>query len=111
MKVGWFKSWEAAVWTKIKKQNNSKVELPAVYIIVVFFFSWLPYIIISRATYIYHFYLSVPLLCLATTYFINKYWNTRHWESRCHSPICFSCDSVYCVLPSNFRDACFHVIR
>ena len=47
------------------------------YIVVVFFFSWLPYIIISRATYIYHFYLSVPLLCLAITYFINKYWNTR----------------------------------
>ena len=52
-------------------------ELPAVFIIVVFFFSWLPYILISRATYIYHFYLSVPLLCLAITYFINQYWNTR----------------------------------
>jgi len=63
---------------KLRSQNISKwVNLPAVYIIVVFFFSWLPYVIISRATYIYHFYLSVPLLCLATTYFINKYWNTR----------------------------------
>jgi dolichyl-phosphate-mannose--protein O-mannosyl transferase len=62
---------------KSRKQNNPKLKLPEVYIIVVFFFSWLPYIIISRATYIYHFYLSVPLLCLATTYFINKYWNTR----------------------------------
>jgi hypothetical protein len=62
---------------KLGKQKNFKLELPAVYIIVVFLFSWLPYIIISRATYIYHFYLSVPLLCLATTYFINKTWNTR----------------------------------
>jgi len=53
-------------------------DLPAIFIVAVFFFSWLPYIIISRATYIYHFYLSVPLLCLAITYFINKYWNTRN---------------------------------
>ena len=52
-------------------------DLPAIFIVVVFFFSWLPYVFISRATYIYHFYLSVPLLCLAITYFINKYWNTR----------------------------------
>ena len=52
-------------------------DIPAIYITVVFFFSWLPYIFIGRATYIYHFYLSVPLLCLATTYFINKYWHTR----------------------------------
>jgi dolichyl-phosphate-mannose-protein mannosyltransferase len=52
-------------------------DLPAIYIVVVFFFTWLPYVFIGRATYVYHFYLSVPLLCLATTYFINKYWNTR----------------------------------
>ena len=50
-------------------------DLPIIFITVVFFFSWLPYILISRATYTYHFYLSVPLLCLALTYFINKYWN------------------------------------
>lgn len=53
-------------------------DLPAIFIVFVFFFSWLPYVFIGRATYIYHFYLSVPLLCLAITYFINKYWNTRN---------------------------------
>jgi dolichyl-phosphate-mannose--protein O-mannosyl transferase len=52
-------------------------DLSAIFIVVVFFFSWLPYVLIGRATYIYHFYLSVPLLCLGITYFINKYWNTR----------------------------------
>jgi dolichyl-phosphate-mannose-protein mannosyltransferase len=52
-------------------------DIPAIYITVVFFFTWLPYIFIGRATYIYHFYLSVPLLCLAITYFINKYWHLR----------------------------------
>ena len=52
-------------------------DLAAIFTVVIFFFSWLPYIFISRVIYIYHFYLSVPLLCLAITYFINKYWNTR----------------------------------
>jgi len=58
-----------------KRFNIKQADLPIVFIVVIFFFSWLPYIIISRATYIYHFYLSVPLLCLAATYFINKYWS------------------------------------
>lgn len=47
----------------------------AIYIGVIYLFSWLPYVLISRATFIYHYYLCVPLLCLAITYFINKYWN------------------------------------
>ncbi len=58
-----------------EKISSKGFDLSGVYILVVFFFAWLPYVIISRATYIYHFYLSVPLLCLATTYFINKFWN------------------------------------
>jgi dolichyl-phosphate-mannose-protein mannosyltransferase len=49
----------------------------ALYIVTVFIFSWLIYVIVGRATYIYHFYLSVPLIILAITYFINKYWNTK----------------------------------
>jgi dolichyl-phosphate-mannose--protein O-mannosyl transferase len=72
------KLWRRLSGQKLQKHISSKGwNLPAVFIIVIFFFSWLPYILISRATYIYHFYLSVPLLCLAITYFINKYWNTR----------------------------------
>jgi 4-amino-4-deoxy-L-arabinose transferase-like glycosyltransferase len=50
-------------------------DITAIFIAVVFLFSWLPYALIGRATYIYHFYLSVPLLCLAITYFINRYWH------------------------------------
>jgi len=50
-------------------------DVAAIFIGVVFLFSWLPYVLIGRATYIYHFYLSVPLLCLATAYFINRYWH------------------------------------
>jgi dolichyl-phosphate-mannose-protein mannosyltransferase len=66
--------------SSVRKQISIRAQgwdIPAIYITVVFFFTWLPYVFIGRATYIYHFYLSVPLLCLAITYFINKYWHLR----------------------------------
>jgi len=48
-----------------------------VFIVVVFFFSWLPYVFISRVTFMYHFYPSVPFLCLASAYLVNQYWHTK----------------------------------
>ncbi len=50
-------------------------DIPAIYIVVAYLASLLPYMLISRATFTYHYYLSVPLLCLAATYFINKMWH------------------------------------
>jgi dolichyl-phosphate-mannose-protein mannosyltransferase len=47
------------------------------FIITFFFFQWLPYAIISRVTFLYHFYISVPFLCLASAYFLSKYWSTK----------------------------------
>jgi dolichyl-phosphate-mannose--protein O-mannosyl transferase len=52
-------------------------DVAAIFIAVVFFFSWLPYVFISRLTYIYHFYLAMPFLCLASAYLINRYWHTK----------------------------------
>ncbi len=52
-------------------------DIAPIFIITVFFFSWIPYTFLSRVTFIYHFYVSVPLLCLATAYFISKYWNSK----------------------------------
>jgi dolichyl-phosphate-mannose-protein mannosyltransferase len=52
-------------------------DVAAIFIAVVFFFSWLPYVFISRLTYIYHFYLAMPFFCLASAYLINRYWHTR----------------------------------
>ena len=60
----------------LKDQPDSK-EVAAVFIMSLFFFSWIPYVFLSRGTFIYHFYVSVPFLCLATAYFINKYWNKK----------------------------------
>ncbi len=63
---------------EIPKQNsNRRWDIAAIFIVVVFFSSWIPYIFISRVTFIYHFYVSMPFLCLASAYFINKYWNKK----------------------------------
>jgi dolichyl-phosphate-mannose--protein O-mannosyl transferase len=65
---------------KIFKKQFSfslKNNLPAVFILVIFFFQWLVYIFISRITFIYHFYSNVPLLCLGSAFIVNKYWNNK----------------------------------
>lgn len=54
-----------------------EIGLPALFAITFFFFQWVPYMFISRITFIYHFYLNVPFLCLATAHFINKYWSNK----------------------------------
>ena len=59
------------LWSRLSKSSvGERVSIrgkgwdtPAIYIVVVYLFSWLPYVLIGRATYIYHYYLSVPLLC------------------------------------------------
>jgi len=48
------------------------------FIVTIFFFQWLPYALISRTLFLYHFYFNVPLLALATAYFLNESWN-RKW--------------------------------
>jgi dolichyl-phosphate-mannose-protein mannosyltransferase len=59
------------------KRFNLKNNLPAIFIIVLFFFQWLPYVLISRVVFIYHFYSNVPFLCLAPAFLISKYWSNK----------------------------------
>jgi dolichyl-phosphate-mannose--protein O-mannosyl transferase len=59
------------------KRFNLKNNLPAIFIIVFFFFQWLPYVLISRVVFIYHFYSNVPFLCLAPAFLISKYWGNK----------------------------------
>jgi dolichyl-phosphate-mannose-protein mannosyltransferase len=66
--------------TKIVRASGKRVGnvgLPAIFILTFFFFQWVPYVFISRITFIYHFYVNVPFLCLATAYFISKYWSSK----------------------------------
>jgi len=52
-------------------------DFACIFITVLFFFQWLPYVFISRITFLYHFFVNVPFLCLAAAYFVNKYWSTK----------------------------------
>ena len=52
-------------------------DLAAIFLVALFFFQWLPYMLISRITYIYHFYVNVPIMCLASAYFINRMWGEK----------------------------------
>lgn len=61
-----------AVERAVRKRN-----LACMLIATFFFFQWLPYALISRVTFLYHFYVSVPFLCLASAYFLSKYWSTK----------------------------------
>jgi dolichyl-phosphate-mannose-protein mannosyltransferase len=71
------------LWKKITKRpqtvesGSRGKDLAAIFIATFFFFQWLPYVLISRVTFIYHFYVNVPFLCLASAYFLSKYWSTK----------------------------------
>jgi len=62
--------------------NKPRVwDLAAIFIVAIFFFQWLPYMLIPRITYIYHFYVNVPILCLASAYFLNKMWGEKYGKA------------------------------
>jgi 4-amino-4-deoxy-L-arabinose transferase-like glycosyltransferase len=58
----------------LKKRQMPSFEISAAFLSVVFFAQWIPYAFISRGLFIYHYYVSVPIICLASAYFISKYW-------------------------------------
>ena len=75
------------VFTKKGKEKSEKLlvaeaaitrrDFASIFITVLFLFQWLPYVVISRVVFLYHFYVNVPFLCLATAYFLNKYWSSK----------------------------------
>ena len=68
------------VSVKILKNGDKRlanIGLPKMFILILFFFQWFPYMLISRITFIYHFYVNVPFLFLASAYFISKNWSSK----------------------------------
>lgn len=57
--------------------NPSEKQVAPIFIMMIFFFSWIPYVFISRVTFIYHFYVAMPFLCLSSAYLIDKYWSRK----------------------------------
>jgi len=61
----------------VRKHLDLKKNLPVIFLIVVFFFSWIPYVFISRVVFIYHFYVNVPIVCLGSAFIISRYWSNK----------------------------------
>lgn len=49
----------------------------SIFISVIFFSQWLPFILIGRITFLYHYYLNVPILCLASAYILDSIWSKK----------------------------------
>jgi len=51
-------------------------DLANMFIVFVFLLQWLPYAFISRPLFLYHYYLNVPIICLATASLVNSVWHS-----------------------------------
>jgi dolichyl-phosphate-mannose--protein O-mannosyl transferase len=70
--------WAGFVSMGLTVERALKKRTPAsVFLSVVFLFQWLPYALISRATFIYHYYSNVPVLALATAFLVENAWQDR----------------------------------
>ena len=56
---------------KIRRERSDFVLL---FILISFLLLWLPYVLISRILFIYHFAPEVPFMILAITYWLNRLW-------------------------------------
>ncbi len=65
-----------AVEEGIRRKNHV-----CLFLVTIFLFQWLPYALISRILFLYHFYFNIPILILATAYLINKSWSTRRGKT------------------------------
>jgi len=65
-----------AVEEGIRRKNHV-----CLFLVTIFLFQWLPYALISRTLFLYHFYFNTPILILATAYLINKSWSTRRGKT------------------------------
>lgn len=66
----------ACILFAVEKAIRGK-NIASIFITTIFFFQWLPYAVISRCLFLYHFYVNVPFLCLAVAYFLNDSWSGR----------------------------------
>ncbi len=77
-----------AVWwvglasvTMASVEGIRKKNFVCLFAVTIFLFQWLPYAFISRILFLYAFYSNVPIMILATAYFINEYWSTRRGKA------------------------------
>lgn len=68
--------WTGTFFTILAAEKAIKnKDETCIFIAVTFLFQWLPYTLMSRCLFIYHFYMNVPVLIFSITYFLNESWN------------------------------------
>jgi dolichyl-phosphate-mannose-protein mannosyltransferase len=50
----------------------------SLFLVVIFLSQWLPFAFIGRITFLYHYYLDVPVLCLASAYVLDDFWSKNN---------------------------------
>ena len=58
-----------AIWKGLRKGEKSYL-----FISVLFMFQWLPYALISRTLFIYHYYPAVPMMIIASAGILSDWW-------------------------------------
>jgi dolichyl-phosphate-mannose--protein O-mannosyl transferase len=56
------------------KIRRERADFVLLFILIPFLLLWIPYVLISRILFIYHFAPEVPFMILAITYWLNKLW-------------------------------------
>jgi dolichyl-phosphate-mannose-protein mannosyltransferase len=69
--IWWFGLFSIiSILQRALKEKN----IPYAYIIIVFLFQWIPYALISRTLFLYHFYPNIIIICLSASIKINEIW-------------------------------------
>jgi dolichyl-phosphate-mannose--protein O-mannosyl transferase len=54
----------------IRNRSSFRWDDRFLFLTILFFSQWIPYLFITRPTFIYHFYINVPILCLSNSYIL-----------------------------------------
>ena len=62
-----------SLFEKAFKEKNPS----SIYLVTIFLFQWIPFAIISRVLFLYHFYPNIIFFCFSTSYILSKFWDER----------------------------------
>jgi dolichyl-phosphate-mannose-protein mannosyltransferase len=75
-----------AVAARLKRRTDEAYRFVPLVILLPYLILWLPYLLISRILFIYHFLANVPFLILAVTYWLHLPF-AKPWSSRRRGPL------------------------
>jgi dolichyl-phosphate-mannose-protein mannosyltransferase len=70
----WWAGTAAMIWLIVRLFRNRKFQLPDAFLLVGFLTEFLPWVLVSRTMFIYHYFASVPFFVIAIVMYI------RDWE-------------------------------